>query len=176
MLNELRTSPGPALPVGQLKPLLRKAATVSRWRRFAVLAGCVSVPTLLTALFFAVLFGNEKWLQEHPDVLPLRHCLKRLAALEKGNLSADEDRQREREALRIYIAGHFRRTISDLESRGFVSRSLFGKEKPYQLTQFAIARITKITGVSESWEPRLIPKVDLILYMGALSLGVLSYL
>jgi len=113
VLNQLPASPGPALPVGELKPLLLEVASVSRWRRFLVLAGCVVVPTLLTALFFAVLFGNERWLQEHPDIMTLRHCLKRLGTLEKANAPIDADREQEREALEVYIAGHFRSTISD---------------------------------------------------------------
>jgi len=113
VLNELPASPGPALPVGELKPLLLEVAFVSRRRRLLVVAGCVVVPTLLTALFFAVMFGVERWLQEHPDIMPLRYCLSRLGTLDKASLSADEDREREREALTVYIAGHFRRTISD---------------------------------------------------------------
>lgn len=113
VLKGLPTSPGYALPAGEFKPLLRAVASVSRRRRLVVLAGCVAVPTLLTALFFAVMFGAERWLQENPDIMPLRHCLQRLGTLENEGLSGDEDRQQEREALTVYIAGHFRGTISD---------------------------------------------------------------
>lgn len=113
VLNRLPASPGPTLPVGRLKPLLLEVATVSRLRRLMVLAGCLVLPTVLTAVFFAVLFGNERWLEEHPDILPLRTCLKRLETYEKEATLADVDREQERKALEVYIAGHFRMTISD---------------------------------------------------------------
>ena len=47
-----------------------------------------------------------------------------------------------------------RREIRQMESRGFVvSRKPFGRDKPFMLTQLAIARLTRIEGVrSSSWE------------------------
>lgn len=68
------------------------------------------------------------------------------------------------------------REVARLESKGFVSRRLFGRERPYRLTQLAVARITKIAGIEPSWSPRLIRRADLVAYALALGTVVLSFL
>lgn len=64
-----------------------------------------------------------------------------------------------------------RREIADLESRGFVSRRLFGRERPYRLTQLAVARLTRMGNLAPTWGTCLIPKVDLLVYLVALCLA-----
>ncbi len=57
-----------------------------------------------------------------------------------------------------------RREVGDLESKGFVSRRMLGKNRPYRLTQLAVAKLTKMATVHSSWTSRLIPPADVILY------------
>jgi len=64
-----------------------------------------------------------------------------------------------------------RREIADLESRGFVSRRLFGRERPYRLTQLAVVKLTRMADLAPTWSTRLITRIDLIAYLAALSLA-----
>ena len=66
--------------------------------------------------------------------------------------------------------GRVRREIRRLESKGLVSRALFGKEKPYRLTQLAIINLAKIGG--EEQQLPIIPKTDLAAYLVTLALSV----
>lgn len=67
-----------------------------------------------------------------------------------------------------------RRALEKLSSKGYVSRKLFGAVKPYRLTDFAIARITRYSGGREP--PRLLPFTDRLLHLVTLSLTVLLLL
>jgi hypothetical protein len=62
------------------------------------------------------------------------------------------------------------RAIRVLESRGLVSRRLLGRDKPYRLTPMAIANLARIGG--EEQQMALVPKADLVAYVGTLSLAV----
>ncbi len=68
-----------------------------------------------------------------------------------------------------------RRDARDLEARGFVSRRLFGRDKPYHLTQLAVVKLTRIANTRSSWSSELVPKEDVVLYTAALCL-LASYL
>ncbi len=63
-----------------------------------------------------------------------------------------------------------RREIADLESKGFVSRRLFGRNRPYRLTQLAVARLTRMANVNTTWGAVLIPRRDLLIYSVAMLL------
>ena len=56
-----------------------------------------------------------------------------------------------------------RRAISGLEKRGFVAREgLFGREKPYRLTQFGVAKLATISpGMPQ---PGIVSKLDLLFF------------
>jgi hypothetical protein len=62
------------------------------------------------------------------------------------------------------------REIRRLESKGLVSRRLFGKDKPYRLTQHAVINLARIGGEGEQLS--LVTKNDLVLYVGTLAMGV----
>ena len=66
--------------------------------------------------------------------------------------------------------GRVRREICRLESKGLVSRKLFGKEKPYRLTQLAIINLARIGG--EEQQENLVTRTDLAIYLIAFSLSV----
>ncbi len=62
------------------------------------------------------------------------------------------------------------REVRRLESKGLVSRRLFGNNRPYRLTQHAVINLAKIGG-EESQVP-LIPKADLAVYVVTAILSV----
>ena len=63
-----------------------------------------------------------------------------------------------------------RRTIKKLESKGLVSTRIFGKEKPYRLTRYAIANMANIGGEEE--QVSIMPKEDILVYIITLGLSV----
>jgi len=63
-----------------------------------------------------------------------------------------------------------RRAIASLESKGYVVSKLFGRDKPYRLTRYAIQQLASLGGDRE----RLLPVHDLVLYATALAMGLLS--
>jgi hypothetical protein len=69
-----------------------------------------------------------------------------------------------------------RREIAQLEARGFVSRGLFGRERPYRLTQLAVARLTRIAEVSPTWQGRLVTVPDLVIYSMAMVMAAWGFL
>ena len=64
-----------------------------------------------------------------------------------------------------------RRAVADLESRGFVSRRLFGRDKPYYLTQLAVIRLTRIAKAAPRGRYALLPRVDIAIYAAAVALA-----
>jgi hypothetical protein len=56
-----------------------------------------------------------------------------------------------------------RRELQTLESKGLVSRKLFGKEKPYRLTDLAITNLARIGG--EEKQLGLFSKIDVSVYL-----------
>ena len=66
------------------------------------------------------------------------------------------------------------RSAAELRSRGFLSRSLLGKEKPYHITQLAVARMSSFEAVKASWRGEVVPRGDLTLYISSLALGLVS--
>jgi len=64
------------------------------------------------------------------------------------------------------------RSLGDMRSRGWVSRQLLGKEKPYRITALAVARISAIDGVGAP--VKLFSRGDILLYSLSIFLGVSS--
>jgi len=65
-----------------------------------------------------------------------------------------------------------RRTIRDLQRKGYVATNLFGKEKPYRLTPHAVAAMMDVGDRS----PRVIPMPDRVIYGGTVGLGLANIL
>jgi hypothetical protein len=94
-----------------LKPLLQKVASVTPRRRFGLVVACAVLPVFMAG---ATLFGQwmmRYWMESQPDMMPLQMCLGHLSRLEKQ--SDGKDHSQERQALEVYIAGRFGKTISD---------------------------------------------------------------
>ena len=94
-----------------LKPLLQKVGSVTRRRRVGLVAACAFFPTLMVGFMLLGQFMVRRLMEQQPDVVPLQFCLIHLAALEKQ--SGHKDNSKERQALEVYIAGRFGKTISD---------------------------------------------------------------
>jgi hypothetical protein len=97
--------------VSGLKPLLQKVASVTRRRRFGLVAGCAFVPLLMAGGLVFASFAMRQLTQAQPDLLQLRRCLFEVEVL--GNPPRTERDQQQRQALEIYIAGHLSKPISD---------------------------------------------------------------
>lgn len=102
---------------GALKPLLRRPAAVSRWRRAAVVAGCLAFPVL--AGFFIGLLLNLMY-EAYPGLMQLSMVLQQRQAnpwfpkTKNGAITPGDgkkaitDRQ-----VAIFIASHYRATVAD---------------------------------------------------------------
>lgn len=66
------------------------------------------------------------------------------------------------------------REIRRLESKGLVSRKLLGRDKPYRLTQLAIANLARIGGGEQQLS--LVTKTDIATYLVTVSLSVPHFL
>jgi hypothetical protein len=64
-----------------------------------------------------------------------------------------------------------RRSLQSLSYKGYVSRPLFGKGRPYRLTEFAVAKLTNIGGKSGHKQVVLVSKADAFLYAATTILG-----
>jgi hypothetical protein len=63
-----------------------------------------------------------------------------------------------------------RRAIKKLESKGLVSTRLFGKEKPYRLTDLAIANLVRLGGEKE--QLGVVPRHDLAIYLATVTMAI----
>jgi hypothetical protein len=69
--------------------------------------------------------------------------------------------------------GRVDREIRKLESKGLVSRKLFGNNKPYRLTQLAIINLAKIGG--DEQQLRVIQRIDLVPYLATLGIAFMAF-
>jgi DNA-binding PadR family transcriptional regulator len=56
------------------------------------------------------------------------------------------------------------RVIRRLESKGLISRKIFGKDKPYRLTELAVTNLARIGG-EERQQLSILPRIDIALYL-----------
>jgi hypothetical protein len=66
------------------------------------------------------------------------------------------------------------REVRQLESKGLVSRRLFGKNRPYRLTQLAIINLARIGG--EEQQLPVMPRIDLVPYLGTMGISIVGAL
>ncbi len=141
-LNKLPQCPHPDAILMMLTPLLQKLATVTRWRRLGVVAGCALFPILASLGF---MFGSHALAvvqSTQPEVLQLNQILQMRAAMHKPwmkHVPAPDDR-----TYAIYIASHFRSTITNgvtwsnvfvrsilpMEARRFAEQSVVDHPEP----------------------------------------------
>lgn len=109
-LQRLPQLPDASAITTALKPLLSRLTFISRWRRAAVVAGCVTLPvfaTVTSLLGFAVL---EKWNQSYPGLLDLSALLQQRSTMRffGKNQRPPTDQQ-----YAVFIATHYRSLITN---------------------------------------------------------------
>ena len=116
LLNTLTPASGLAELVTKLKAAQQRIASVTRARRFGLLAGCAVVPLfgLATAAFGMVLFGRLT--QTYPDYAVLNQCLLHWDWLDRQVRSGRADLTSRRDGFEVYIAGRFRSAITNAEA------------------------------------------------------------
>jgi len=106
-LNRLPQFTDAEAVINAIKPLLQRPAEVSRWRRTAIIAGCLVFP-LLACL--GMTFGSmflERWNRSNPGLMELNMLLHQRAQPLKGR-TQPSDRQ-----FAIYISHHYRAVITN---------------------------------------------------------------
>jgi hypothetical protein len=158
-LRKLAVSLDTGAVVLALKPLLRRAAAVSRLRRAAVLAGCAAFPVFMAGLTIIGVAMTRQWNRSDPGVMELsillqqrRHLGFWLMQKEKAGVPLSggpykDSRQAGRVAdhlVAVFIAGHYRSTITNQaswnspfsqlmikgEARQFAEKSVTGNPAP----------------------------------------------
>ncbi len=94
-----------------LKPLLQRVAEVTRWRRAAIVAGCLAGPLFFG---FSTIFGAmflQQWNRSNPGLMDLSMVLQQHASMNSRwlkNQPHPTDRQ-----FAIYIASHYRGIVTN---------------------------------------------------------------
>ena len=96
---------------GDLKPLLQKVASVTRRRRLGLVVACAALPIFMAGVMLLGQYMMRCWMESQPDVMPLQMCMFHLTAMEKQ--TEGEDHAKKIQAMEVYIAGRFGKTISD---------------------------------------------------------------
>ncbi len=93
-----------------LKPLLSRLAVVSRWRRVAVVAGCVALPLFATAMSLLGFAALEKWNQAYPGLMDLGALLQQRSTMQ---FFGKAERMPGDQQYAVYIATHYRSLITN---------------------------------------------------------------
>ncbi|HXR04923.1 MAG TPA: protein kinase [Verrucomicrobiae bacterium] len=94
-----------------LKPLLQRAARVTRWRRAAIVAGCLAGPVFFGLSFIWGARMLEQWDRTNPGLLELNTVLQQHTSMNSRwlkNQPHPTDRQ-----FAIYIASHYRSVVTN---------------------------------------------------------------
>jgi uncharacterized RDD family membrane protein YckC len=113
LLDELPGIDGPEQFARRLKPHLGRAASVTRPRRLGLVAACLAPFFFFASIFLLGLSMNLWWLERHPEVMPLYHCLVELERLDASGSPTDHAQEQQCRAMEVYVAGRFGETISD---------------------------------------------------------------
>jgi eukaryotic-like serine/threonine-protein kinase len=170
-----------------LQPLLTKVAEVSRFRRVAIVAGCLAFPVIAT---FGMLFGvamMDRWNVRNPGVLELNmllHLRDSMNSRWAKNQPHPTDQQ-----FSIYIAQHFSEIITNTERwtdiftlsliqgehRRFAEQSLTtlgsAKEKEIADAEAAVGRhlpslVDSMSFMKKPWMTPMVFATTLVLYVG----------
>jgi len=184
-LDELQSFASPEGIIVTLSPLLESAADVSRWRRAGVVAGCVAVPVLTGVAMIFGLRMVENTLRNEPGVFQLNQLLAERSAIRGA--SAKSKPSPDDRAFAIYIASHFRQTITNAatwsngfvlamingENRQFVERSIAENPNPTQqeiqdaetTLKHYLSKAEDIGVLREPWLPLVMGGASLVIYV-----------
>ena len=109
------------LMVVSMAALVQTAAVVPRWRRCLQLAFCVFFPLFMVVGTGFMGLMVVRFYSEHPDLLTLYSCLKRLEAMQRMQREhMGEEVLRETKALEVFVATHYPKVLSDPSLRWVV--------------------------------------------------------
>jgi hypothetical protein len=172
--------------IAALRPLLQRVAEVSRLRRAAIVAGCLSFP-LFACL--CTVFGTsflEQWNRKNPGLMDLNMLLQERAGMNSRWLK-NQPRTTDRQ-FAIYIAHHYRSVVTNEpswssafalamikgESRRFAEQSVAENPAP---TEKEIAEADaalkwhrtsaeSANFIKQPWFPLMVITVSLAIYVG----------
>ncbi len=110
-LNQLPKLPDADAAVRTLEPLLQQLAGITRWRRAAIVAGCLAGPILHMFLMILGTVMLQHWSRANPGVMELSALLREHATANSRwmkNQPHPTDRQ-----FAIYIAAHYRNLVTN---------------------------------------------------------------
>ena len=111
--------------IAALKPLLQKSTTVSRWRRAGLVAGCIAFPLIVAVAALAGTYMMDKIQRNQPDIMQLSSLLNHRKTMHMLPAQLTGKRRLSDRAYSIYIASHFRQTITNASSwTGFFAMAL----------------------------------------------------
>ncbi len=121
-----------------LKPLLRRAAEVTRMRRAVIVAGCVVFPLFMS---LAAVFGMslmENWQRKSPELIELSNVLNTWRAKKMPFVPADKlpsDR-----LIGIYVATHYAGVITNEEVWSSALSRIFVQRDARQFAELSLAQ------------------------------------
>jgi len=94
-----------------IKPLLRRAAEVTRWRRLMIVTGCVAFPVIMSVCTVVGLSLMQSWQQKSPELMELSQVMgpwraKQMPFVPKDKLPSDR-------LTGVYIAAHYGHVITN---------------------------------------------------------------
>ncbi len=185
-LEKLPTLPSIESTVTTLKPLMHQTAIVSRGRRAALVAACVAFPLVAgLGMIFAARVWSQ-WQSSQPEISALSEIL-RPRAMQRLPWVGNNIRGPDDQTLALYVAGHYRSTITnaaswnsvyafvviDGDNRRFAEESVrshpnLSEEETRDATAAMRPYLPKEPGVNPlelAWFPFLVAGISLIVYV-----------
>jgi hypothetical protein len=122
---------------GALKPLLPRVAVVTRWRRAAIVAGCLAAPVFFGFSFVWGARMLDQWDRNNPGVMDLSRVLQQRTAMNSRWLK-DKPHPSDRQ-FAIYIAAHYRPVITNEAIWTGAFTAQFIKGEPRRFAEQSIA-------------------------------------
>jgi len=184
-LDRLPQLPDANAVSGALEPLLSRLATVTRWRRAGILAGCLAFPVLASLMGVLGLSIMEHWSRANPGLAELQELLQTRTTYHSRwakNHPHPTDRQ-----FAIYIAGHYRNVITNDaawasglalayikgEPRRFAEQSVADNPAPTETElKDADAALEKFRPKTSPFEPMKQPWFPFAIVAGSLAIYV----
>jgi eukaryotic-like serine/threonine-protein kinase len=113
LVNSFATAPGIVEIVNGLKAVQHRLPAATRARRLGLLAGCAALPVLGMALAVFALHSVGRLAAAHPDYAALNECLLQMNRMERQVQPGRAADASQRDAIEVYIAGRFRRNITN---------------------------------------------------------------
>jgi hypothetical protein len=139
-LDRLAQPGGDDQVAAQFAQLVRQSAVVSRRRRLAVVLACCLPAVFLLGMMLMVSWLLTRFSQTAPDVMPLYASLTSLERLQTGKHGADEVTSADIQAVEVYIAHRYGKTISDPDAlAGPIAQGMFDPAKRRELARIVAA-------------------------------------